>query len=195
MKKVGITGGIGSGKSLICQVFSRLGVPVYNADMAAKILTETDPEIRENIIMLMGEDIYSGYLINRSEMIQRIFNNPVLLKKVNQIIHPKVAAHFEEWCTNHADHPYVIQDSALLFESNAYRLFDGFVMVTSPIELRISRVIKRKGMTLETIRSIMQNQLPEEEKIARSQYVLINDETTLVLPQILKLHVALTNLE
>jgi dephospho-CoA kinase len=195
MIKVGITGGIGTGKSLICQIFSILGVPVFNADLAAKKLTSSDPEIRENLILLMGKDIYTGNLINRSEMAQQIFNNPILLKQVEQIIHPKVNEYFKEWCNSHTNHPYVIQESALLFESNAYLLFDRFITVTAPIELRINRVIKRKGMKMETIRSIMCNQLPEEEKIKRAHYVLINDETILLFPQILKLHHTLTNLK
>jgi dephospho-CoA kinase len=195
MIKVGITGGIGTGKSLICQIFSMLGVPVYYADLAAKKLTASDPEIRKELILLMGRDIYTGNLINRPEMAQRIFKNPELLKKVEKIIHPRVFEHFKEWCSSYSNQPYIIQESALLFESDAYLIFDRFVTVSAPLELRISRVIKRKGMKMETVRSIIRNQLPEEEKIKRAHYVLINDEKMLLLPQILNLHQILTNIK
>jgi dephospho-CoA kinase len=188
MIKVGITGGIGSGKSMVCRVFSMLGVPVYNADTAAGYLTETDPAIRDSLIALMGSDIYEGGLLNRSKMSALIFNDKPLLVKVNQIIHPVVASHFLLWCTQNEHHAYVIQESAILFESKAYLIFDKYVTVTSPEEIRIQRVISRKEMTLEKVRAIIQNQLPEQEKIVRSHYVVINDGLQPVLPQILQLH-------
>jgi len=194
MIKVGITGGIGTGKSLICQVFSKLGVPVYFADIVARKLTLSDPEIRKELILLMGRDIYTGNQLNRTEMTQRIFNDPALLKQVEQIIHPRVFEHFKEWCIYHANYPYIIQESAILFESEAYLLFDRFVAVSAPMKLRISRVIKRKGMTMEMIRSIMRHQSPEEDKIKRAHYVLVNDEKRMLLPQILSLHQVLTNI-
>ena len=193
MIKVGITGGIGSGKSIVCQVFSKLGVPVYYADSEAKQLSETDPEIRNNLITLLGKDIYTGGTLNRTKMSELIFNNQSLLEKVNQIIHPKVAEHFLLWCRNHAGYAYVIQESAILFESRAYLLFDKCITVTSPEEVRIQRTISRKNMTLEKIRSIMKNQMPEQEKIARSNDVIINDGMRPVLPQILQLHHAWIN--
>ena len=188
MIRVGITGCIGSGKSLVCQVFSHLGVPVYYADLEAKILTDTDAGIRKELIGLMGENIYTGSQVNRQAMAKLIFNNTDLLRRVNRIIHPRVAEHFLTWCANHADIGYIIQESALLFESEAYQLFDRYVVVTSPEEIRLNRVLRREGMTTEIIKSIMHNQLSEEEKVARSHFVIINDEKTLLLPQVLKLH-------
>jgi dephospho-CoA kinase len=194
MIKVGITGGIGSGKSLVCRIFSKLGAPVYDADIAARYLVETDPEIRESLIMLMGSDIYTGKFLNRSKMSVLIFNNKSLLEEVNQIIHPKVAEHFQWWCKSNTDYAYVIQESALLFESKAYLMFDRYVTVTSPEEVRIQRIISRKDMSLEKIRAIMQSQLQEQEKIVRSHHVVVNDGMTPVLPQVLQLHASfLTN--
>jgi len=180
---------------MICRVFSCLGVPVYHADFEAKILTNTDSGIRKSLIDLLGEDIYSGASLDRQKMASLIFNNSGLLHQVNQIIHPKVAAHFLNWSANHSNHRYIIQESALLFESNTYGLFDRIVMIASPEEIRMKRVIRREGMTVETVTSIMQNQMPEEEKVSRSHHVIINDENTLVLPQILKLHAILAAAE
>lgn len=194
MIKVGITGGIGSGKSLVCQVFSKLGALVFYADAVARNLTETDPEIRKSLIMLLGSDIYTGNSLNRAGMSALIFNDRPLLEKVNQIIHPRVAEHFRKWCEKYSGYPYLIQESALLFESNAYLMLDCVVAVTAPEEVRIQRVITRKDMTHEKIRAIMHNQLPEKEKIVRSHHVIINDGLTPVLPQILKLrHIFLTS--
>ena len=188
MIKVGITGGIGSGKSLICQVFSQLKVPVYYADIAAHLLSETDPEIRHGLITLLGGDIYNGRSMNKILMAELIFNDKSLLEKVNQIIHPMVTAHFNEWCANHAACQYVIEESAILFESNAYLAFDKIITVTAPEDIRIQRVISRKNMTLEKVKAIIKNQLPDKEKIMRSHYIIINDGKKLVIPQVLELH-------
>jgi dephospho-CoA kinase len=188
MIKVGITGGIGSGKSIICEVFSKLGAPVYSADDAARTLVDTDPDIRESLVMLMGEEVYTGNLLNRPMMADMIFSNKLLLEKVNQIIHPRVAEQFRLWCLEKSNFPYLIQESALLFESGTYHLFDQCITVAAPEELRIQRVIARRNMTLDKVRSILLNQLPEEEKIARSHHVIINDGRTPVIPQVLRLH-------
>jgi dephospho-CoA kinase len=188
MIKVGITGGIGSGKSLICEVFSKLGAPVYSADAAARNLVDTDPEIRENLLMLLGEDVYTGNMLNRPRMADMIFNNKLLLVKVNHIIHPRVAEHFRQWCLKNNESTYLIQESALLFESGTYHLFDQCITVAAPEELRIQRVIARSDMTLDKIHAILLNQLPEAEKIARSHHVIVNDDRTPILPQVLRLH-------
>jgi dephospho-CoA kinase len=188
MIKVGITGGIGSGKSLICEVFSKLGAPVYSADVAARDLVDTDPEIRENLLMLLGEEVYTGNILNRPRMADMIFNNKLLLVKVNQIIHPRVAEQFRLWCLKNSEAPYLIQESALLFESGTNHLFDQCITVAAPEELRIQRIIARSDMTLDKIRAILLNQLPEEEKIARSHHVIVNDGRTPILPQVLRLH-------
>jgi dephospho-CoA kinase len=188
MIKVGLTGGIGSGKSLICEIFSRLKVPIYYADINAGILTETDPFIRRELMDLFGDEIYVNNTLNKNLMSARIFHDRSLLKEVNKIIHPKVTANFKEWCTRHDGYPYVIEESAILFESNAYRAFDVYITVSTPKKLRMQRIMKRKNMTIEKARAIMRNQLPEQDKINLSHHVIINDGTKLVIPQVLNLH-------
>jgi dephospho-CoA kinase len=188
MIKVGVTGGIGSGKSLICQVFSHLGVPVYFADEAAKNLMDSDPEIINGLTGVFGATIYAGGKLNRPKLAGLIFDDPKLLSDVNRIVHPGVRRNFIGWCSSFASVPFVIQESAILFESNTFKLFDYIILITAPEEIRIQRVLSRPGMTREKILGIMRNQLPEEEKIVRSHFVIKNDETTLILPLILSIY-------
>jgi len=188
MIRIGVTGGIGSGKSLVCRVFSLLGVPVYTADEAAKNLMEHDPQITKDLTGVFGSSIYEGEKLNRSKLAGLIFENPELLSEVNRIVHPRVAHDFNEWCTSFTSAPFVIQESALLFESNTFKHFDYIVLVTAPEEIRIKRVLGRPEMTREKILRIMRNQLPEEEKIVRSHFIINNDETTLILPIILSIY-------
>lgn len=188
MIKVGLTGGIGSGKSLICRIFSILEVPVYHADAEAKKLTNEDPEIREQLILIAGPKAYTEQGLNRAYLADLIFNNKVLLDRVNSLIHPKVARHFSEWCTSFVDKPYIIHESAILFKSNFYKSFDKIIAVTAPVSLRETRVLERPNMTREKFRSIMDAQMPEEEMTRRADYVIVNDEKTLVIPQVLELH-------
>jgi dephospho-CoA kinase len=192
MIKVGVTGGIGSGKSMICQVFSHLGVPVYTADEAAKDLMDHDPEIKKGMIGVFGATIYKGGKLNRSKLSGLIFDNPKLLADVNRIVHPGVRHNFSKWSASFTRVPFIIQESAILFESNAFNLFDYIILVTAPEEIRIQRVLSRPGMTREKILRIMKNQLPEEEKIVRSHFVIKNDETTLILPLILTIYTELS---
>jgi dephospho-CoA kinase len=192
MIKVGVTGGIGSGKSLICKVFEKLGVPVYYADIAARDLTESDQEIRNCLISLLGEEIYEGKSLNRPKMASLIFKDKQLLNSVNQIFSQKMMDHFSSWSDSYTHCPYIINESAILFESKMYLLFDKIITISAPEEIRIQRVLTRKDMNREKVKSIMQNQLPENETIQRSHYVIINDGLTLVLPQIMHIHKSLT---
>jgi dephospho-CoA kinase len=188
MIRIGVTGGIGSGKSLICRVFSQLGVPVYSADDAAKNLMEHDPQIRKDLTGIFDASIYEGEKLNRSKLAGLIFENPELLARVNRIVHPRVAHDFNNWCSSFPKAPFVIQESAILFESNAFKSVDHIILVTAPEEMRIQRVLSRPGMTREKVLRIMKNQLPEEEKIVRSHFIINNDETTLILPIILSIY-------
>jgi dephospho-CoA kinase len=193
MIKVGITGGIGSGKSLICQVFLKLGIPVYSADDAARYLMDHDSEIRKNIISVFGMEIYTGEKLNRSLLAEEIFKDPDLLASINRIVHPGVGDDFARWCAHYTHLPFVIQESAILFESNAFHFFDYVILVTAPEEIRIQRVLSRPGMNREKIVRIMQNQLPEDEKIVRSHFVIKNDGISLVLPSILSVYSKISN--
>jgi len=192
MIKVGVTGGIGSGKSLVCQVFSKLGVPVYTADDAAKALMDSDPGIRNGLIGIFGESIYTGGKLDRSKLAGLIFDDSDLLAGVNRVVHPRVAHHFYKWWSSFTHIPFVIHESAILFESDAYKGFDRIILVTAPEEMRIQRVLDRSGMTREKILRIIKNQFPEEEKIVRSHFVLKNDGTTLLLPHILSIYKVLS---
>ena len=192
MIKVGVTGGIGSGKSLICQVFSKLGIPVYIADDAAKELMDHDAEIRKGLTGILGAEIYEGGKLDRSTLSRLIFDNPKLLADVNRIVHPRVGQNFREWCSSYTSVPFVIQESAILFESNTFNLFDYIILVTAPEAIRIKRVLLRPGMTRKKILGIMKNQLPEEEKMVRSHFVINNDESTLILPLILSIYTEIT---
>jgi dephospho-CoA kinase len=188
MIKVGITGGIGSGKSHICGIFQRLGVPVYFADLAARELSDTDDEIRQTLISLMGKDLYAGSKLNRSKMATLIFNNKKLLAAVNRLFYRKVMDHFIGWCGQQATARYVLHESAILFESSAYRMFDTVITVSAPESLRIKRVMESRDMNPENIQAILLTQIPEKEKILLSGFVIRNDDQALVLPQVLLLH-------
>lgn len=192
MIKVGLTGGIGSGKSIICQVFSCLKIPIYYADAAAEDLMNNDRNIKNKLINLLGEDIYEENSLNKVRMASLIFNNKELLNQINKIVHPEVTSHFKQWCRNITATHYVIHESALIFESCNDHLFDFIITVSAPEEVRINRVISRKDMNRKKIMNIIQNQLPEEEKILHSNKVIINDDKTLIIPQILKIHQQLT---
>lgn len=195
MIRVGITGGIGSGKTWVCRVLAQLGVPVYNADEAARNLMETDGAIRQNLTGLLGDGIYDGRSLNRSLISRLIFGNEELLKAVNGIVHPRVALHFEDWCRQQAGQHYVVEESAILFESGIWQRFDVIVLITAPEAVRFSRAMQRPGMTMEKIRAVVKNQLPESEKIVRSHVVIHNDGKALILPDILRLHDSLAHQE
>ncbi len=195
MKVVGITGGIGSGKSIICLIFKSLGVPVYNADESVHSLYDRHPEITKRI----GKEISENALdkngkINRKNLAEIVFSNPDKLKILNGIVHPAVKEDFENWLSNHKNFPYVLKEAAILFESGAYKACDKIITVTSPIELRISRVRERDHKSRAETEQIISKQLDDAEKIKKSDFIIINDETQLVLPQVLKIHSALSKL-
>lgn len=189
MIRVGVTGGIGTGKTTVCRVFSKLGIPIYYADNEAKRLMDVGTgSIREQLIALLGEEIYIGNKINRPLMAAMIFHDQELLAEVNRIVHPRVTEDFQHWCSTMNEFPYVIQESAVLLESEIRRMFDYVVLVTAPETLRLNRVSQRPGMTDEKNKSIMKSQLPEREIIMLADFIVVNDDKNLILPQILDLH-------
>ncbi len=194
MIKAGITGGIGSGKTIICRAFESLGVPVYNADLAARLLTDSQPEIRERLMELFGEGIYDGDTLNRPLFASIVFRNKEMLESANRIIHPWVKHDFSRWVQDHQDCDYVIEEAAILFESGSNALVDVCITVISPVGLRIRRLMNRPGMTLERIEDVMANQWSDEKKTAASDFVINNDEMNLVLPQILLIHKSLKDM-
>jgi dephospho-CoA kinase len=189
MLKIGITGGIGSGKTTICQVFELLGVPVYYADVASKQLLISDSDIHRRVVDLFGKDILDeNKRISRKKVALKVFGDEDALQKLNAIMHPAVGQHFEQWLLKHAAAPYIMKEAAILFESGAHKQLDQVIAITAPSELRIQRVMKRDGVTREEVLRRMEAQLPEEERTKRSQFVIVNDEQQLVIPQVLKLH-------
>jgi len=187
MKLIGVTGGIGSGKSTVCQVFSLLGVPVYSADIRAKALMNSLPELQHSLQALLGDDIVCDNQINRPLMASRIFADSRLLRQVNEQIHPAVLEDFRLWASRqHA--PYVLHEAAILFESGFESSMHQNIVVTAPLEVRIARVMNRDNLTRDQVEQRMSHQWPEEELICRADHILVNDNTRMVLPQILELH-------
>ena len=182
MIKVGITGGIGSGKSTVCRLFSLLGVPVYDSDTEARRLMNTNPAVIGKIRELLGSAAYRDGVLDR-----RAVGNCLLRERLNRIVHPAVAVDFMRWAERQTGH-YVIQEAAVLFESGADRLMDATVEVAAPEALRIRRTCRRDGTDEASVRARIAAQLSEEERIARADHVIVSDDRTLVIPQVLKLH-------
>jgi len=188
MLKVGITGGIGSGKSLVCKIFEQLGAPVYYADAAAKAIYYRS-DIQKKLIASFGESLLDeNRTIDRKQLAEIVFKDATLLKKLNAIIHPAVAEDNEEWTSRHLKAPYILKEAAILFESGTFKGLDKIITVSSPKAQRILNLQKREGWGEEEIKQRMDNQLPEDEKIRRSDYVIYNDEQHMLVPQVLELH-------
>ena len=188
MIKVGITGGIGSGKSLACEIFSRLGVSVYNADCRAKWLMNNNTLLKQKLITRWGNQVYKNDQLDRSYLAGIIFEDKNAVEYVNSLVHPAVKIDFRDWCSLHLDDDYVIEEAALLFESNSYLDMDIMVTVFSNEKVRIDRVCKRDHVTKEQVIQRMNNQLPDEEKIKRSEFVIYNSNEQSMLEQVIKLH-------
>mgnify|MGYP001049090111 CR=1 FL=1 len=188
MLKVGITGGIGTGKSLVSRIFEILGVPVYYADEQAKYLMTENTSLRESILQLAGKDAYNGKSLNRSYLAQVIFNDPEILKKINSLVHPVVQQDFIEWTKKQIQASYVIEEAALLFESGVAEEFDHIIVVDAPLVLRTERIKKRDGLSEEEILNRMNKQIPQSEKVKKADWVIINDEKSLVIPKLIDLH-------
>lgn len=188
--KIGVTGGIGAGKSVVCQIFSLLGAPVYYADERAKALMVQDVDVVTSIKREFGENAYliDGSL-DRVFLANHVFKNDARLKIINGIVHPAVANDFDRWSKIHAHLPYLIKEAALLVESKAYKLLDYLITVTAPMDTRVDRVLARdQHRTKITIDEIVSKQLSDQAKIEKSQFVITNDGQSLVIPQVLKIH-------
>lgn len=194
MLTVGITGGIGSGKTTVCRVFELLDVPVFYADTEARKLQEEDSEVKAAMISLLGNEIYSFDGLNRKLVAEKVFSDKNLLAQLNKIIHPATIAAFNKWKKNYLDKPYVLKEAAILFESETNIGLDKIIVVTAPEELRITRIIYRDHLSHEQIIARIKNQMSEEEKTARADYVIMNDEKQAIIPQVMKVNEALLNL-
>jgi len=187
MYKVGITGGIGSGKTSVCKVFETLGIPAYYADTRAKQLMNTDAELKAELEGRFGEGIYADGTLNQGKLAEIVFNDPTALEKVNSWVHPAVARDFEYWCSQQTS-PYVLEEAAIIFESGLAQRFDKVILVTAPEHVRIERVCARDHVSSEAVRKRMDNQWRDEKKIALADFIIHNDNIQPIIPQVLKIH-------
>lgn len=191
MIKVGITGGIGSGKTSVCQVFERLGVPVYYADVRAKQLMEEDKELIASIKHLIGENAYDEHgNLNRKLIADTVFSDEEKLLKLNSLVHPAVARDYESWneILQRKNYPYSIKEAALLVETGSYKQLDKLIVVTADLESRISRVIARDKASREQVLARINAQIPEEQKAELADFVIRNDAIMELVPQVTKIH-------
>ena len=172
---VGLTGGIGSGKSTVAGFFRELGVPVYDSDEEAKLLMVESEGIREKLITLFGPKAYQGKKLNKTFISEIVFKDKDKLNQLNQVVHPAVREHFLQW-TSHQNAPYVIQETALIFENGAQNNYAAIILVTAPEHIRIQRVVERDGITERQVLSRIKNQLPDMEKENLADYVIENME-------------------
>ena len=186
-RRLGVTGGIGSGKTTVCRIFRVLGVPVFVADAAAKEVMNNDPGIRDRINSIAGKDLYSGGELDRMELARLIFNRPEMLKSVNAVVHPVVLQIFSKWA-DESDAPYVIMEAAVLFESKADTYVDRVVSISAPVEERIARVMGRNELSREQVIERIKNQLEDDEREEQSYYVINNADNEMIIPEILKIH-------
>ncbi|MDR1199950.1 MAG: dephospho-CoA kinase [Prevotellaceae bacterium] len=193
MLKIGLTGGIGSGKTTVSKIFKAIGIPVFCADCEAK-KAYSDSKVREQIINILGKQIYiSDTNIDRQLLASKIFGDRQLLEKVNGIIHPAVKRYFEEWLAEQKS-PYIIHEAAILLESGFDRFMDKIIVVNAPQDLRMKRVMDRDMQSRRQIIKRMENQMSGEERNLHADFMINNDSDTPLLPQILKIHEKITEL-
>lgn len=187
MKVIGLTGGIGSGKTTVSNMFKDLGIPVYIADIEAKKLMNTSKDVKQKIISLFSPKAYENNELNRSYIATKIFNDASYLKKMNAIIHPKVAKHFKKWMQKQTS-PYVIKEAAIIFEHNMQAQYDAIITVMAAAEVRIDRLLKRDKTTKDKVLAIMKHQIDDEEKAKMSDFVIVNDKLEHTKEQVLNVH-------
>lgn len=187
MFRLGVTGGIGSGKSTICKIFNVVGIPHFSADHSARVIMDTDPGLKRAIMELTSPGLYKDGQLDRQEFARLIFNNDDLLQKVNALVHPLVFRDFEKWCSIQ-DSPYVIMEAAILFESGGEKYTDRVAAVIAPVDERIMRVVERNSMTREDVVARIKKQVPEEYLVSRADYIIDNSENSMAIPQVLAVH-------
>ncbi|HAS36393.1 MAG TPA: dephospho-CoA kinase [Flavobacteriales bacterium] len=186
MLKIGLTGGIGSGKSTVARIFQSLGVPIFNADAAGRsILEEADTQMQ--LVNLFGPEVLLKGKTQRSHIAQRVFGNANLLSELNSIVHPKVGEVFRQWI-NEQTTPYILKEAAIIFEVGTESSLDDVILVSAPEEIRIRRVMERDGVNRDQVEARMRNQWPEERKKELAAHSIVNDGVTALIPQVMKLH-------
>lgn len=189
MLKIGLTGNIGSGKSLVCQVFEKLSVPIFNADIEAKKILDSSI-LRSKLLAIFGADIedINENIINRKKLAAIVFTDKEALEKLNALIHPQLRIEFKNWCLLHEKEKYVIQEAAILFENGFADLFDKTIVIAAPKEIRLQRIKERDGTSKAEVLARMENQWSDATKEDAADFIIQNDGQKLILPQILKLH-------
>ncbi len=187
MLKIGLTGGIGSGKTTIAKIFETLNIPIYYSDYWAKYLTNNDEQIKQSLINKYGKHLYKNNKLNKNVLADIIFNNKSELEYVNSLIHPVVAEHFKNWAENQKS-DYIIKEAAILFESGAYKQVDKIITVVSNIKTRIKRIKERDNIDEELILKKIKSQMPDNEKIDKSDFIIYNNENDFLIPQVLNIH-------
>ena len=185
MKKIGLTGGIGSGKSTVAELFSRLGVPVFVSDNVARDLQEEDQEVKNAIIEIFGKEIYSGNKLDRGKVAEIVFADKKKLEQLNSVVHPAVGKAFEKFCGENRNAKYILKEAAILFEIGDDKNIDAMIVVSAPDDLRINRVMQRDGIEKDAVMQRIKNQMKQEEKVKKANYVIVNDEKELLIPQII----------
>jgi dephospho-CoA kinase len=184
---IGITGGIGAGKSIVCSIFRNFGVPVYDSDSEAKKLYKNQ-EVIELIASTFGSRFIVDNKLDLKMMGRAVFSNQTLLEQLNSIMHPRLSIEFEKWCILNNDHTYVLKEAAIMIESGTYKDCRELILVTSAMESRIERVMKRSYLTREEVLERISKQMSDDEKSKYCNYNIVNDETNLLIPQVLQLH-------
>ena len=188
MLRVGVTGGIGSGKSAVCRILEALGVPVFHADEEAKRLYDEDATVKENMVAAFGRGLYPNDAFDRSALAAIIFHDGAARSKVNAIVHPALHTRFGRWCAQQRTANYVVMEAAILAETGGHAAFDHLVVVTAPEDLRVRRVMARDGVGEKGVWDRMDAQGGDAERLALADTVIVNDERSLVIPQVLALH-------
>ena len=184
MKKIGLTGGIGAGKTYVSKIFQKMGIPIFNADEQAKKCMVEDSSLKAAVQLAFGESMYLKGVLQKDALANIVFNNTEALGKLNALVHPIVKQKFEDWCTQQST-SIVIKEAAILFESDAHLGLDAVVCVSAPEKLRITRVQKRDGSSVEQIESRMSKQMSQAEKEELADFLIVNNEVQLLLPQVL----------
>lgn len=193
--RIGITGGMGAGKSTVCRVFSQIGVSIYDADYRAKWLMNEDKDLKQSIKDSFGWDSYTrNEDLNRDYLAKVVFNNEKKLKVLNSIVHPAVMKDYELWSKEHQNEPYSLKEAALLFESNSYKNLHKIIVINSPIETRIERVIKRDHVKREDVLKRIENQSTDRQRMKRADWIIYNDGKNSIIEQVMRIHEEILNI-
>lgn len=195
MLKIGLTGGIGSGKTTVSKIFQNLGVPIFNSDLVARNIVNTNQMAISQIKSVFGDDIYVNNELDRKKLAPIVFNDTLMLDKLNAIVHPIVAQAYAKWCKEHDHYPFTIKEAAILFETGVHHNLDRIIVVYTPKEERIKRIMARDNADREDVESRMANQWSDESRNKMADFIIINDQQDQLLPQVMELNELLLNIE